>query len=157
MSRNVSVLIGTYLLCTMSKQPVDVEAIRCSDSAKHPVSEDDKFCATCGAKTERTVRVENAYHSMNDVAGGDVILTQDDANWLFERFSPVWPADFLEEGQEIIMYDDGSTSVDADNDGMHDDFPPDKAPSLSEVYKMCEIMGYTNAVTKRGVIVINSY
>lgn len=159
MSRDTNINFGTYLICTMSSTTVDVEVVRCSNNAAHPVNEDDKFCSKCGAKTGRTVHVERAFQSLHSIANGDVVLPEADAQWLFDRFTPLYEPDSSVPHEERIMYDPGSMYVTGDADSVTDFDPATSfpVPSPEEIEKLAEIMGYIKIGVRHGVIVSISY
>jgi hypothetical protein len=159
MSVSTSILVGTYLECTMAKQPVDVDMVRCGRNLKHHIRLGDKFCSTCGTAVQQTVRTEDRFVSLRDIAfeemerqGGSV---QDEKQVIsmFDPYDPEWIG-YTKDGVEIVGYK--MDRIDADQAHVYPlrsvengyDFP-----SHELIEKLTLVAGYTRVEVKCGVIV----
>lgn len=156
MSRSTDVRVGTYLVCTMSTRLEEVTTRECSKDAFHQVSGHDRFCSECGAPVEHRKTLAPMNFSMHDVLSQTVILPSNDFDELVDLVSTTDVYDPA-VSEEVLTFNDGTTYVDGDEDGIEDLPASFAVPTAEELETIARIMHYTNIEVKYGVIVSVSY
>lgn len=160
MGLSTSVHVGCYLVCTMSQVPVEEVTATCSHDSSHQVTESHAFCPTCGhpveQRTVQTMEDQSLLDFFHDVTKAPVV----DLLFLNSAFTPLIDEciGFDQPGCEVILYNNGSESISADEEGIHElgraaGLINQARPSQEEIERLMSIVGYTNVEVKYGVLI----